>query len=109
MDDKLLSILLSGGKPHLSNLVFELESHESLMVENFARLSSVEAEMSMAEVHEGDNAGKQNHPRVVSLALLFEGIISQLVTIGLVVNFGILLKGHCEGITGEVVSVAIIM
>ena len=69
------------------------------MIEHFANLSAVEAEVCVAEVNKGDNTSEQEHPRIVSLALLLEGIVSQLITIGLIVHFGILLEGLGEGIT----------
>ena len=85
----------------LANLVLNLESSESLVVEDLASLPAIESEVSMAEVSEYNNACKEEHPWVVSLALLFEGIISQLVTIRLIVNLRVLLKGHGVCIAGE--------
>ncbi len=77
------------------------------MVEDLADLSTIEAEMSMTEVNKGDNASEQEHPRIISLALLLERIVSQLITIRLIVNFGILLKGLCESISREDMTVTI--
>ena len=90
-----------------ADLVFDLESGEALMIENLANLSAVEAEMSMTEVNKGNNSSEQEHPWIVSLALLLEGIVSQLIAIRLVVNLGILLKGLGKGITREAVTVAL--
>ena len=92
---------------NLADLVFDLEGCEALMVENLANLSAIEAEVSMAEVNKADYASKQEHPRIISLALLLEGIVSQLVTIRLIMNFGILLKCLSESITREDVAVTI--
>ena len=107
MGDNVFSFLLSGSLSDLSDFIFDLECHESLVIENFAGRPPVEAEMRVAEVHKRDDAGEQEHPRVVTLGLLLEGIVSQLVTIGLIMHLGVLLESHRESITGEVVTVAI--
>ena len=69
------------------------------MVEDLASLPAIESEVSMAEVSEHDNACEEKHPRVVSLALLFEGVVTELVAERLIMDLGVLLKGHGESVT----------
>ena len=64
------------------------------MVENLANLPAVKAEMSMAEVHKRVNANEEQQPRVVSVSLLLEWVVSKLVTVGLVVDLWVLLECH---------------
>ena len=68
------------------------------MIEDLASLSSIESEMSMTEMCEDYNSSEEKHPWVIALALLLEGIISQLVTIRLIVNLRVLFEGHSKGI-----------
>ncbi len=49
-------------------------------------MSPVEVEMSVAEVNEGDAGDEEDHPRVVTVALGVERIVTQLVTVGQVVH-----------------------
>ena len=91
--------LASSLESNLADLILDLEGSESLVVEYLANLSAIESEVSMAEVSECDNANEENHPRVVSLALLFEGIITELVAERLIMNLGVLLKSHGISVT----------
>ena len=68
------------------------------MIENFTGLSSIKSAVSVAEVNECDDPREQQHPRIVSLALLLEGVVSQFITIGLIVHLGVLFEGHGESV-----------
>ena len=59
-----------------ADLVLELESGESLVVKDFARVSSVEVEVRVAEVDERDACDEQKQVRVVALAGRLEGIVA---------------------------------
>ena len=85
-------------KSDLANLVLDLEGSESLVVEDLASLPAVESEVSVAEVSENNNGCEQKHPRVISLTLLLEGVVSELVAEGLIMNFRVLFEGHSVGI-----------
>ena len=76
------SLGLSAG----TDLVLKLQGSESLMVEHLTDVSPVEVEMSMAEVDEGDSSNEENEPGVVSLAGGVERIVTDLVTVGQVVD-----------------------
>ena len=52
-----------------TDLILELQGSESLMVEHLTDVSSVEVEVSMTEVNEGNTSNEQDEPRVVSLTL----------------------------------------
>ena len=91
--------LASSLEPNLADLVLDLEGGEPLVVEDLASLPAIESEVSVAEVSEEDDASEEQHPRVVSLALLFEGVVTELVAERLVMHLGVFLKGHGEGVT----------
>ena len=91
--------LASSLEPNLADLVLDLEGGEPLVVEDLASLPAIESEVSVAEVSEEDDASEEEHPRVVSLALLFEGVVTELVAERLVMHLGVFLKGHGEGVT----------
>lgn len=63
------------------------------MVKDLADLSAVELEVRVREVAEGDSTHEEQQPGVVSLALGLEGIVTELVTVGLVVDVVLLLPG----------------
>lgn len=55
-----------------SDLVFDLEGSESLMIEHFRGLSAIKEEVSVKEVGEGGHYNEEDCNRIVKLALLFE-------------------------------------
>ena len=71
------------------------------MIEDLTSLSTIEAEMSVAEVNEGDNANENEQPGIVSLSLLLEGIVTKLVAVGLIMDLGVLFESLSQSITGE--------
>ena len=85
-------------KSHFSNFVFKLESHKALVIEHLAGLPSIESEVSVAEVREDYNACEQEHPGVVALALFLEGVVAQLVAVGLVVHLRVLVEVQRVGV-----------
>jgi hypothetical protein len=101
----LFSLSLCSLESHLADLVLDLEGHQPLVVEDLANLASIELEMRLAEVHKGDDADEEDHPGIVSLALLFKGVISEFVTIRLIMHFRVLLKGHRCSVTREYMAV----
>ena len=62
--------------PVCLDFVFELECSESLMIEHFTDLTSIETEVSVGEVNEGYYPNEDEQPWVVSLALRFKGIVT---------------------------------
>ena len=68
------------------------------MVEHFSGLALVEAEVAMGEVDEGVNGTEKNEVGVVGLTLGLKGIITQHVTVGLVVHVVFFLKGVAVGV-----------
>ncbi len=58
----------------LSDFVFDLESSESLMIEDFSCLLATESEMCVREMDEADDSYKEKQPGVVSLTLFFKGL-----------------------------------
>lgn len=68
------------------------------MVQNFADLPSVKAEMTVGEVDEGDAGAENDQPGVVSLTLGLKRIISKFVPIRLVMDVLFLLPGVSMGI-----------
>ena len=76
-----------------ADLVLELEGGQALVVEDLADVAAVEVEVSVAEVHEGDASSEKKQPRVVSLALRLERIVTELVTVGQVVHVVLLFEG----------------
>ena len=95
-----LSLASSGSlDSDLADLILDLERGEPLVVKDLASLPAIESEVSVAEVSEEDDASEEEHPRVVSLALLFEGVVTELVAERLVMHLGVFLKGHGEGVT----------
>lgn len=77
-----VSLGLSAG----TDLVLELKGSEALVVEHLADVSSVEVEVSMAEVHESDSSDEEDEPGVVALTLSVKGIVTELVTVGKVMD-----------------------
>ena len=77
------------------------------MIENFTNLTAVKSEMSMAEVNENNNGSEKEHKGVISLALLFERIISNFVTKGLVMKLWVLFESLSKSIPREWMAVTI--
>lgn len=90
----------------LSDFVLQLVCRESLVVKHLANLSSVEAEVGVAKVGEDDNRKEQDQVRVVQLALVFEGVVSQLVAVRNVVNVGFIFPIVASRVAAEDVDVA---
>ena len=78
------------------------------MIQNFADVASVEVEVSVAELHKGDTSDKEEHPRVVSLAGGLKRIVTDLITVGQVVDVVLLFPGVSTSVAGEVVIVAVV-
>ena len=77
------------------------------MVQNFANVALVEVEVSVAELYKGDASDKQEHPGVVSLARGLERIVTDLITVGQVVDVVLFFPGVSPSIAREVVIVAV--
>ena len=76
------------------------------MVEDLTDVSSVEIEVSMAEVDESDPSNEKDEPGVVSLSGGLERIVTDLVTVGQVVDVVLLLPGVAAGVRRERMHVA---
>jgi len=90
----------------LSDLIFELVSSETLVIEHFALLASIVAEVSMTEVCEANDCEEQNQVRVVELALVLKWIITKLVAVGFVVNSWLVFQVMGTCIPGPVMDIA---
>ena len=77
------------------------------MVEDFADVALVEVEVSVAEVDKGDTSDKDQQPRVVSLTCRFERIVTDLVTVGHIVDPGLFLPGGGASVAVERMHMAI--
>ena len=76
---------LVGGLATGTDLVFDLQGSESLMVEHLADVSSVEVEVRVREMHEGDSSDEDEHPGVL-VALRVKRVVTELVTVRQVVD-----------------------
>ena len=76
------------------------------MVEDLTDVSSVEVKVSMAEMDEGDPSNEKDEPGVVSLSRGLERIVTDLVTVGQVVDVVLLLPGVAAGVRRERMHVA---
>ena len=76
------------------------------MVEDLTNVSPVKQEMSVAEVHKSDASNEKDQPWVISLAWGLERIVSDLVTIGQVMDVVLFLPGVTASIWGECVLMA---
>jgi hypothetical protein len=76
------------------------------MVKHLTDLPTVEPEMCMAEMRKSDDCKEQNQIRVVQLALGFEGVVSQLVAVRLIVNVGFVFPVMTTRIAAEDMDVA---
>jgi len=101
---KFLSIFLNSVR---SDLILDLESSKTLMVEDLTDLSAVEAVVTGHEVDEGNTGNSDEHPGVVSIASGVERIVTELVTVGLVVHVVLFLEAVSVGVAREDVLVAI--
>lgn len=88
------------------DFIFNHESSKALMVQHFTDLALVEPKVAVSNVAEAQNANEQQHVRVVSMAVRFKRIISQLVTVRLVMNVVLFLEGVSVRVAGENVLVA---
>ena len=89
-----------------TDLIFDLQSGQTLMVEDLTDVAPVEVEVSVAEVHKGDASDEKEEPRVISLALRLKGIVTELVTVGQVMHVVLFLPSVSASIGREVVSMA---
>lgn len=75
------------------------------MVKDLTDVTSVEVEVSVAEVHKGDTSDEKEEPGVISLALRLKGIVTELVTVWQVVHVGFLFESVAAWVAGEGVVV----
>ena len=91
-----------------TDLVLNLERSESLMVEDLAHVASMEVEVRVGEVNKGDSSDEENEPGVVSLAWGLKRIVTDLVTVGQIVDPVLFLPGvaACVGWEGVLMAVS---
>ena len=92
---------------HGLDLVLDLESCQSLMVQDLADLSAVELEVRVSEVSESNTTNEKEQVRVITLALGLKWIIAQFITIWQIVNVVFFLPGVTMRVRCENVLVAI--
>ena len=102
LNDESCSLRFATGK----NLVLNLQCSQALMIENFTDMSFVEVEVSVGEVRETNNDRKNHHVWVV-ISMGIERIVTELVTVGHIVDVVLLLKGMSVSVSRELLSVAI--
>ena len=88
-----------------TDLIFDLQSGQTLMVEDLTDVAPVEVEVSVAEVHKGNASDEKEEPGVISLALRLKGIVTELVTVGQVVHVGFLFESVAARVAREGVVV----
>ena len=77
------------------------------MIQYLTRVSPVEVEMRVGEVHEGDAGNKQDHPWVVTVTTRIEGVITHFVPVGQVVHVVFFFPGVAACVGRERVRVAV--
>ena len=77
------------------------------MVKNLTNVAPVEQEVGMAEMHKCDPSDENDQPRVVSLARGLERVITNLVTVGQIVDAVLFLPGVPTSVAGKIVIVAV--
>ena len=90
------------------NFVLNLQSSETLMVENLTDVSLVEVEMSIAEVDESHDGNENDEVWILSTSLSIERIITNFVTVREIVNVMFFLPGVTVGVACELVLMAIV-
>ena len=90
------------------NFVLNLQSSETLMVENLTDVSLVEVEMRIAEVDEGHDGNENDEVWILSTSLSIERIITNFVTVREIVNVMFFLPGVTVGVACELVLMAIV-
>lgn len=90
----------------LPDFVFQLVRGQPLVVKHLADLAPVEPEVRVAEVREPHDREEQDQIRVVQLTLRFEGVVSQLVAIGFVVDVSLVFPVVAACVAAEDVDVA---
>ena len=88
-----------------SDFVLQLVRCQSLMVEDFAQLAAVESKVRVAEVGKASDCEEKYQVRVVELALILERVVSQLVSVGFVVNVGFIFPVVTASVAAEEVDV----
>ena len=76
-----------------TDLIFELQSSQTLMVENLTDMAPVEVEMSVGEVNESNACNEENQQGVVARSACIERIVTQLVTVWQIVDVMLFLPG----------------
>ena len=89
------------GLSSLADLVLNLKSSETLMVEDLTDVAFVEVEVSVRKVDKADDGDKDQHPRVVTTALGIERIITELITVGQVMNVVLFFPGVASSVGRE--------
>ena len=74
------------------DLIFELESGQTLVVEDFTDFALVEAEVTVGHMAESHNANEDQHPGVVAMAVALKRIVTDLVAVRLVMQVVFLLE-----------------
>ena len=62
------------------------------MVQNFTHLSLIESEMSPCQVSKSNTSHEDNHLWVVTISIWVKWIVSELVSVWLVMNTGLLFE-----------------
>ena len=92
---------------HGNQLVLELKSGEPLMIQHFTLLPVVKAEMENNSMGEHDGSYIEHQVGHIAVAVSVEGIVTDLITIRLVVRVGFVDDQVGVGVWGEYVLVAV--
>ena len=92
---------------HGNQLVLELKSGELLMIQHFTLLPVVKAEMEDDSVSEHDGSYIEHQVGHIAVAVSVEGIVTDLITVWLVVSVGLVDDQVGVGVWGEYVLVAV--
>ena len=76
------------------------------MVKHLAELPAIESKVSVREVAETHDSEEQQQIWVVKLTLRFEGVISELIAVGLIVDIGLVIPVVATRVAAEDVDMA---
>ena len=105
---KLTSIFIKISSSHFHKLVLDLQSGQSLVIEHFWSLSLIESEMESHSSDERNTSDKDHKVWHITMALGIERIISELITIWLIMGVGLVHYKISVGVWGENVLVTVI-
>jgi len=87
-----------------ADLVLELEGCQTLVIEDFTNVPSVEVEVSVRKVDERDNRDEKQQPRVLSLTSWLKRIVTDFITVWQIMDVVLFLPSVSTTVRRERVS-----